>query len=97
MYYKVARQIYKELSVKHDLPIGTIEDICRAPLELFDWITKNKIDKEALIYPSLRISGFGVFYVSQEKLKRRIIRLKNGKNNNTLQSGSIQSPDEPDA
>ena len=71
MYYKVARQIYKELAVKHELPIDTIEQICRAPLEMFDWITKNKTDKETLTYPSLRISGFGVFYVSKETLIRK--------------------------
>lgn len=88
MYYKVARQIYKELSIKHDLPIGTIEDICRAPLEMFDWITKNKTDRKTLTYPSLRISGFGVFYVSQEKLKRKIAlnkEYRDGKNSEILQ------------
>ena len=37
MYYKVARQIYKELAIKHELPIDTIEQICRAPLEMFEW------------------------------------------------------------
>ena len=94
MYYKVARQIYKELAVKHELPIDTIEQICRAPLEMFDWITKNKCDKETLTYPSLRISGFGVFYVSQEKLKRKIAL---GKSKKILQSGCIQLSDEADA
>jgi len=73
MYYKVARQIYRELSIKHDLPIGTIEDICRAPLEMLDWITKNKTDRESLTYPSLRISGFGVFYVAADKVRRKRI------------------------
>ena len=94
MYYKVARQIYRELSIKYDLPIGTIEDICRAPLELFDWITKNKVDRETLTYPSLRISGFGVFYVSQERLKRKRMKYENY---NKIQPGSIQSSDEPNA
>lgn len=94
MYYKVARQIYRELSIKHDLPIGTIEDICRAPFELFDWITKNKTSKETLTYPSLRISGFGVFYVSQERLKRKRMKYENYKK---VQPGSIQSSDESNA
>jgi len=92
MYYKVARQIYKELAVKHELPIDTIEQICRAPMEMFDWITKNKVDKETLTYPSLRISGFGVFYVSKEKLLRK--KRRYGEDYKKIQSGTIQSPDE---
>ena len=95
MYYKIARQIYKELAVKHELPIDTIEQICRTPIEMFDWITKNKCDKETLTYPSLRISGFGVFYVSTETLKRK--KRRYSEDNFKIQSRSIQPSNESNA
>jgi hypothetical protein len=92
MYYKVARQIYKELAVKHELSIDTIEQICRTPLEYFDWLTKNKASKEEINFPTLRISGFGVLYVTEGR-KYHYKKAANGKNNIMLQSGSIQSSD----
>lgn len=93
MYYKVARQIYKELAVKHELPIDTIEQICRTPLEYFDWLTKNKASKEEVNFPTLRISGFGVLYVTEGR-KYCCKKAADGKNNKQIQSGSVQSLDE---
>ena len=96
MYYKVARQIYKELAIKHELPIDTVEQICKTPLEFFDHLTKNIVKKEEVYFPSLRISGFGVLYVSKGK-KFFYKRALDGKNQKQLQSGGIQLPDEADA
>lgn len=93
MYYKVTRQIYKELAVKHELPIDTIEQICRAPLEFFNYMTKNMVNKETGYFPTLRILGFGVLYVSKGRqfyYKKQL----DGKNSEKIQSGSIQPPDE---
>lgn len=80
MYYKETRKIFAQLAGKYGMKIDDISNICRAPFEF----TANIISKEASNekpdeMPNIRITNFGVFYVTEGKKNYLRKRLADGK------------------
>lgn len=97
MYYAETRKIYAALAKKYDTRVDEMADICRSPLEFVVDMLHNKAVKDPLYMPAIRITGLGVFYVTEGKKSnlryRNYLNKKNGSSEEEVQSGSIQSSD----
>lgn len=59
--------VIKELSLKYHIPYDEIKTICFSPIEFVLYIMQYKVRREDLYYPSIRITGFGIFYCKPGK------------------------------
>lgn len=96
MYYKATRDIYAQLSRKYKEELGLnveeMADLCRAPLELVVHVMNNEASREKLHFPSIRITGFGMFFVGPWKVDK--LKERYGKNLNPIQPGEVQPVDD---
>lgn len=72
--------VIKELSLKYNIPYNDIKSICLSPLEFVESVIHNKVVREEFFYPTVRVTGFGVFYCKpgkREFFKRTTERINN--------------------
>lgn len=72
------KKLMKLFAKKESLNIVDIERIVNSPFELQVDVMKNKCDREELIFPSVRIPSFGIFY-SPEWKKEQFRKVNNKK------------------
>jgi len=74
--------VIKELSLKYNIPYDEIKSICMSPIEFVESVIHTKVIREELYYPTVRVTGFGVFYCKPgkkeyfRKLNERCTNLK---------------------
>ena len=68
-------KLIKEVAKREGLNIVDVERIVNSPFELQAYNMSNRCDREEIIFPSLRIPSFGIFYCPDWK-KRQIQKFK---------------------
>jgi hypothetical protein len=80
-----SKKIIRELSSKYKVTIEQVENIIRSPFLLQIKVMREKCNKEKLIFPTVKIPGWGMFYfpnscrkTREEKLRKQneVIRTK---------------------
>jgi hypothetical protein len=71
------KKIIKELSIEFKIPESDIEDIVKTPFFTVAETIRNS-DRETIDFPSIRISGLGLFYCTEGR--REFYRKLNNKN-----------------
>jgi len=88
MQQKKVKEIISRLALKYNMSVEEMTTICRAPLDFVVYVLKNKTDKTINYFPTIRITGFGLFYVKPGR--RKFLENLNEKAKERVQSGSIQ-------
>lgn len=81
MQQKKVRDIAIQLSKKYNIPLPDMIRICEIPMDFLADTMSKKADKKSLYFPSVRITGLGIFYCTNGK--REFFRKLNEKNNQT--------------
>ena len=70
MQHLQTRQLIRELAKEFGLSIETTNAILNSVPEFTKQVMTTEVDKEQGIYPSIRIPGWGIFYVPEEVKKK---------------------------
>lgn len=78
MKSRESRQIIRELSIRYNLTMAQVEEIVKSPFEFQVDVMKHKCDKFNLVFPTVRIPGFGVF-VFPDRSRRTLEKINKQK------------------
>lgn len=96
MQQKRIKEILKQLAIKYNISVEEMNQICRSPLDFTALVIKDKSDLSEPYFPSVRITGFGVFYCSEGR-RKFFKKLNEKQRNGGIQSGCVQRTDESHA
>jgi hypothetical protein len=64
-----SKKIIRELAQRYNLTMSQVEDIVRSPFEFQVHVMKTKCEKWNLVFPTVRIPGFGMFFFPDSSRK----------------------------
>ena len=63
-------KLKRDIANKYGISLGEINEMIMSQDLFLSEVIKNKADRRNLKFPSIRLPGFGIFFVPEKKIKK---------------------------